>query len=310
MESNWKDYFTFTRKERIGIYLLLAGIGICSVMPRFCKTAAIDRELTAEAFALQKAHDSSSLHADLAGLSANDHQQIAHNDIHYERVGGAQPVAGLFPFDPNTLDPAGWKRLGVSDRTANTIQRYRAKGGRFKNAADLQKVYGLKEADCKRLMPYVRITAPAITTVADKPVVKFTKTPPPLIDINRADTTAFISLPGIGSKLASRMVHLREKLGGFYAVQQVAETFGLPDSTFQLIKPRLACSPVLLQKINVNTADEQTLKQHPYIRWQIARAIVQYRQQHGLFQSPEDLQRIVLITPELYQKMAAYLAVE
>jgi DNA uptake protein ComE-like DNA-binding protein len=37
---------------------------------------------------------------------------------------------------------------------------------------------------------------------------------------------------------------------------------------------------------------------------------VQYRQQHGLFRKPEELQQIVLITPELYQKIAAYIIIE
>lgn len=308
MESNWKDYFTFTKKERIGIYLLLAGIGICSIIPRFFKTTSIDNEITAEAFALQEAHHSPP-DKDLAGSSAKDHRQTAFNDIYYEPV-NAQAATALFAFDPNTLDAAGWKKLGISDRTVRTILRYRAKGGRFKNAADLQKLYSLKAEDVKRLMPYVQIASPASNTGQERPPVKYIKAPPLVIDINQADTMAFISLPGIGSKLASRIVHFREKLGGFYSIQQVGETFGLPDSTFQLIRPRLHCSPVGLQKININTADVSALKQHPYIRWNIANAIVQYRQQHGVFQSPEELQQIVLITPELYQKILAYVSVE
>lgn len=314
MESNWKDYFTFTKKERIGIYLLLAGIGICFIVPRFFSTTSIEKEVTAEALALQEAHPAP-VTKNLAGLSSNDRRKTTSNDIYYEPE-SRRVVATLFPFDPNTLDAAGWKKLGISDRTASTILRYRAKGGHFKNAADLQKVYGLKEADIERLMPYVRITAPAINGMnamhagREKPPVKYVKAPATIIDINQADTMAFISLPGIGSKLASRIVHFREKLGGFYAVQQVGETFGLPDSTFQLIRPRLQCSPVALQKININTADVNALKQHPYIRWNIANAIVQYRQQHGVFNTPEELQQIVLITPELYQKIVAYVAVE
>ena len=64
------------------------------------------------------------------------------------------------------------------------------------------------------------------------------------------------------------------------------------------------------KKININTADVNTLKQHPYIRWNVANAIVQYRQQHGVFSTREQLQQIVLVTPELYQKIEQYIAVE
>ncbi|WP_207511924.1 ComEA family DNA-binding protein [Longitalea luteola] len=302
MDTNWKDYFTFTKKERIGIYLLLTGIGICSILPRFFNSPSINTEVTAEALALHRTHRST-MQKELARLSSKDQRM-------YDEPVNDQVVATLFPFDPNTLDAAGWKKLGIRDRTINTILRYRAKGGHFKHAADLQKVYGLKKADVERLMPYVQIAPPVENSGKEEPRANYVKAAAPIIDINEADTMAFISLPGIGSKLASRIVHFREKLGGFYSIQQVGETFGLPDSTFQLIRPRLQCSRVALQKININTADVHALKQHPYIRWNIANAIVQYRQQHGAFHSPEELQQIVLITPELYQKIAAYVAVD
>ncbi|THU41345.1 helix-hairpin-helix domain-containing protein [Niastella caeni] len=310
MESNWKDYFSFTKKERIGIYVLLTGIGICTFIPRFFKAADLGNELKAEAIYLQEAQ-AEDAKTDLAKRSSTGEKQ-SYNEIYYEPASD-QPAVELFPFDPNTLDSAGWRKLGVNNRTIRTIRNYISKGGRFRNANELQRIYGLKKEDYDRLMPYVRITAPATATAfnnSGKAPVKYIKTPPPIIDINQADTSAFISLPGIGSKLANRIINFRDKLGGFYSVQQVGETFGLPDSTFQLIKPRLQCASTPVQKININTADVNTLKQHPYIRWNIANAIIQFRQQHGVFHSPEELQQIVLITPELYQKIATYVTVE
>jgi DNA uptake protein ComE-like DNA-binding protein len=311
MENNWKDYFSFTRKERIGIYVLLTGIVISIVIPRFFTTTSLDNKLIAAAIRLQKAQ-AEKRNSDSAKRLPYREKRLAYNEISYEPAKNQQAVA-LFPFDPNTLDSAGWQKLGVNSRTIRTIRNYVTKGGRFRTAAELQKIYGLKRSDYDRLMPYVRIAAVATATPfnnAGKAPVKYVKQPPRVIDINQGDTLAFISLPGIGNKLANRIVNFRDKLGGFYSVQQVGETFGLPDSTFQLIKPRLQCASVAIQKININTADANRLKQHPYIRWNIANAIVQYRQQHGVFHSPEELQQIVLITPELYQKIAAYVTVE
>jgi competence ComEA-like helix-hairpin-helix protein len=68
------------------------------------------------------------------------------------------------------------------------------------------------------------------------------------VDINSADTTPFIALPGIGAKLAQRIIKFRDKLGGFYSIDQVAETFGLPDSTYQKIKPRLIIKNTTVKK--------------------------------------------------------------
>jgi DNA uptake protein ComE-like DNA-binding protein len=302
MESNWKDYFSFTKKERTGIYVLLTLIAICITIPQFFRTATFSEEVRVEVMQLQKAPPEQHY--------KQKERRPAYNDVFYGPEKEEPVKATLFPFDPNTLDAAGWKKLGINERTTRTIQHYLAKGGQFRNAADLQKMYSLKKEDFDRLMPYIRIATPPPLYPPGKPPLKYIKAPPAIIDINQADTAAFIALPGIGSKLASRIVNFREKLGGFYSVQQVGETFGLPDSTFQLIQPRLQCGAAVLQKLNINTADANTLKQHPYIRWNIANAIVQYRQQHGLFRKPEELQQIVLITPELYQKLTAYIIVE
>ncbi|HMK26573.1 MAG TPA: helix-hairpin-helix domain-containing protein, partial [Chitinophagaceae bacterium] len=132
----------------------------------------------------------------------------------------------------------------------------------------------------------------------------------PVIDINSADTTALIALPGIGSKLAARIINFRDKLGGFYSVTQVGETFGLPDSTFQKIKQYLKLENTSTRKININTATVDELKAHPYIRWSLANPIVAYRNEHGPFSKVEDIKKVMAVTDEIYNKIAPYLAVQ
>lgn len=309
MNSNWKDYFSFTKKERTGILMLVALIGITVTIPYFFPSVEPPDKSTVDAFHLQKAQ----LEKLQQGRQKSyDEPRNNYAQVHYEPENDQQAVI-LFRFDPNTVNTAGWKKLGVNNRTIHTIQNYIAKGGRFRKPADLQKIYGLKKQEFERLLPYVQIkvdTVPRFIYSSAGRKEKYVKPPPPVVDINMADTTAFIALPGIGSKLATRIVNFREKLGGFYSVEQLSETYGLPDSTFQLIKPRLQCSPIAIRKININTADVNTLKQHPYIRWNIANAIIQFRQQHGNYRSPDDLQQIAIITQELFQKMVGYISVE
>lgn len=162
-----------------------------------------------------------------------------------------------------------------------------------------------------RLVPYVRIAEKEkqFSALPEKSVMPArNNSPVKQININTADTTALIALPGIGSKLANRIINFREKLGGFYKVDQVAEVYGLPDSTFQRIKPRLFCNSGDIQKININTATLEQLKAHPYIKYQIGNAVIQYRNQHGNFQSVNDLKQIQSITDELFQKIVPYLS--
>lgn len=134
-----------------------------------------------------------------------------------------------------------------------------------------------------------------------------TFTHPTSLDINSADTSLWVALPGIGSKLANRIVLFREKLDGFYSVDQVGETFGLPDSTFQQLKPIFLCNQPKLQRININAADANFIKQHPCLRLAIANVVVQYRNRHGPFKSVDELQQIAIVTPVLFQKLMYYL---
>ncbi|MEO6315647.1 MAG: helix-hairpin-helix domain-containing protein [Chitinophagaceae bacterium] len=306
-----KDYLSFTKKDRAGIMVLVTLILFVIVLPRFWPAK---KAMPASKEEIEK------MQLLAAALPAADQQENIPNHTFPDRRTEPKEKAVLFSFDPNTLDVAGWKRLGIRDRTVATIQNYLAKGGQFRKAQDIGKIYGLFKDDYERLLPYVQIkNTPAIEKKVyeerktypfpDKPVYP-AKRAPAVIEINAADTTALIALPGIGSKLAARIISFREKLGGFYAVQQVAETYGLADSTFNKIKTLLQCNPAAVGRININTADATILKQHPYIRWNLANAIVQYRNQHGSFKSVDDLQLIEIVTPEIWEKLKPYIVIE
>ena len=128
-------------------------------------------------------------------------------------------------------------------------------------------------------------------------------------DVNLADSNAWSRLPGIGEKLASRIIHFREKLGGFYQLDQVAETYGLPDTTFQKIKPYLRIHSVSLHQIDINTATKEMLMSHPYIRWPLARSIIEYRVQHGSFHSVSELLQLAQMDSAKFEKLKPYLIV-
>lgn len=129
-----------------------------------------------------------------------------------------------------------------------------------------------------------------------------------IFEVNIADTSDFISLPGIGSKLASRILLFREKLGGFYDVLQVKEVYGITDSVFRIILPQLKCDSALVRKIDINVASKDLLKLHPYIRWNLANALVAYRSNHGSFSSFEDLAKVNNIDTGTMKKILPYLS--
>lgn len=162
--------------------------------------------------------------------------------------------------------------------------------------------------------PVDAVTRQEAATVKDQHPTQFHHTnavrqrPLQVVNINVADTTEFIALPGIGSKLASRIVLFREKLGGFYSIEQIREVYGLQDSVFQKVRPVLRCDPSAMKKIRINSAEKEELKTHPYIRWNLANILVQYRAMHGPFTSPGDLKKIENLDSTAIAKMLPYLS--
>lgn len=307
-----KDYFSFTKKERRVVVMLLIIIAILFLLPYVWPSLE-------EAPSAEKLAEFKQAVAQLKSATAVDSNGIDKINPTDNTSKNEKAITGmgeLFYFDPNTLSQEGWKRLGLSDRTIHTIQHYLSKGGQFKKPADLAKIYGLKPSDAERLLPYVQVAkANAYKKTggdeyaAPKHSYGDNKKALLSLDINVADTSAFISLPGIGSKLASRIIHFRDKLGGFYSIEQVAETYGLPDSTFQKIKPLLRCAGPVIHQLNINTATAADLQQHPYIG-RLANVIVQYRTQHGAFKALEDLLKMDVMTGERLERVRPYLLVE
>lgn len=312
---NWRqmasDYLTFSRKEKVGIILILLVIFLVFLFP-YISTRTVNTISTTDSAWISRIQNLERKTSDkMTDLAENEEDNRVYQ---YDQRLSSQPHITLFYFNPNTLPAEDWKKLGLRDRTIKTILNYREKGGRFYKPEDLQKIYGLQKQEYERLAPYIRIESPGFTkTSAGKPDFLKTENPPvfryAIIDINEADTTQFISLPGIGSRLAARIINFRDKLGGFYSIEQVGETYGVPDSTFQKIKPFLKLGNRHVQKININEATAAELSAHPYLTWQVAKAIVAYRNEHGRFSVLEELKKVMLVTEELFLKTVPYLTV-
>jgi competence ComEA-like helix-hairpin-helix protein len=129
------------------------------------------------------------------------------------------------------------------------------------------------------------------------------------IYINSADSATWESLPGIGPALAHRIVSYREKLGGFVSVNQLSEVWNLPDSVFQKIKYKLKFDGKV-RKLNLNQSRLEEFGRHPYFGFRLAKMIVNYREQHGLFQTLEDIQKIAVIDKNKYDRISSYLTIE
>ena len=312
MKEWLKDYFSFTKKERSGALVLIVLITALFIAPNFFQekypgSAVKELKLMSERDLIAKPTSEDS-------LNEEDQNQLKSSENY--KVESTVPDK-LFKFDPNTLSEEGWRKLGVAEKIIQTIRHYIEKGGKFRRPEDIKRVYGLKPDQAEQLVLYAEIKnsdqdnrysgkEKTIPNAGQKEYKPYRKA---LVDINQADTSAWIALPGIGSKLALRIVNFREKLGGFYSVEQVSETFGLADSVFQKIKSQLFLSASGVRQIDLNKATFNELKLHPYIRWNIAQAIERYREQHGPFTTINELTEINIVNEEWLKKAKPYLVV-
>ena len=192
---------------------------------------------------------------------------------------------------------------------ARNVVRYREKGGKFRRAEDFRKIYGLTPGQYETLRPYLRI-APEDTireTVqlylppakADSAARPFKYPEGTVVDLNRADTTELKKIPGIGSGIARMIAGYRQRLGGFYRIEQLAEI----NLDYEKLRPWFSIRADSIRRINLNRAGIERLRSHPYIDFYQAKAIVEYRRKHGVLKSlkvfalyeeftPDDLERI------------------
>jgi len=325
LKHTLKESLTFSKKERIGIIFLVPAIVIIAFLPFFqtqpeeAKLSSTDSVWLANANNLQEKNISES-----SGLTDDPSMPVT-TSFHIDKTGGSysNPLKGvLFNFDPNTLDAEGFKKLGLRDKTIRTLINYRNKGGKFRRPDDLAKVYGLKQEEFQRLKPYISIESatPAGNyhnqTNVDKVVNNTGYTPenkprylPKTIEINTADIAGFESLYGIGNKLATKIVNFRNKLGGFYSVDQVGETYGIPDSTFQKIKAQLKVDAGSIKKININTASYDELNNHPYISAKLAFQVLKQRKEKGNFTAITDIKDLAAQTNDSYERVSKYITV-
>ena len=162
-----------------------------------------------------------------------------------------------FAFDPNTVSVADLQRLGLSERQAQSIENYREKGGRFRSKADFQKMYVVSDTLFARLEPYIEIAK---------------------LELNGADSTALVSLRGIGPWYARKILDYRDRLGGFVAPEQLLEIEGIDAERFAGFADGITVDASRICRLDLWHASDTVLARHPYLGPKGARSIVRYRE--------------------------------
>jgi len=303
--GEWKNYFVYTKRERQAVVLLLVLIISLLAIPHLFEPPLVPV--------------SGRLKAPYVMVEAKEVPPITElSSTPGLREGLKNKPGKLSMFNPNTAGLNELMNLGISEKAANVIIHYREKGGKFRKAEDLSRIYSIRKDLFEQLRPFVRIPEESkVRTNYRKPDSMNYRTDysrsvrsPISIEINKAAQADWESLPGIGAKLAMRIITFREKLGGFIKPEQVKETYGITDSVFAVIRPMLLCSNPSIRQFDLNSITIDELKEHPYFRGKIAYAIVGYREQHGKFKSMDDLKKLQGIDDVVRSRIEPYLIIK
>lgn len=299
--QSFKEIFDFNSTERNGSLLLILVSIVILLIPEVYERVeqpdpVLSSAFTRDILAFEAGLSDDSVKSENRKLSEEPDLKV--ND---------SPGAALFSFDPNGLSPEEWKKLGLQDWQIKVIKNYEAKGGRFYKKEDLAKIYGINEDLFKRLEPFITIRAQYTgkATVNAKPAVTVK-----MVDINQADTNILMELRGIGPSFARRIVKYREKLGGFYSVDQLLEVYGFDQQRLDQLKNQCTVGKGPYRLIPINKSGTKELKMHPYFDYSIAKALVDERILRGGFKSADDVKNIAGIPEVLLRKIIPYLNFE
>lgn len=294
----WRDWFTFSRQDRRAI-LLLSALIIIFLLLLWAKP-------------LRNQSETCEVHIPDSLL------QILNSPPQAEKVIWVYP----HHFDPNTADSLDLLSVGLPPYVVRNILRYRKAGGVFRKPNDLARIYGMHDTIFTRISPYIAIptaslpVAENLTTDTsvdndwrEHPYADYMRAkykPGKFVDLNTADTTELMRIPGIGPISAKYIVDYRRALGGYHSIKQVHEAYDLPEHLGDWVH----ISTPTIKKLRVNKASQSQLRTHPYLTFYQARAIVELRKREGGIRSVRQLLFLDEFTEADIARLAPYLSFE
>ena len=232
-----------------------------------------------------------------------------------------------FFFNPNTASLEDFVLLGLSEKVAAMICKYRDKGGSFRKPEDFKKIWGLPTTDYERLLPFIRMES----SEQEAPEKRFAKQSAEQFnfDPNTATENDFQRL-GLPKWTIKSILNYRSKGGEFRRAQDFQKIYNLDEADFARLEPYLsfgaataATSPTAYQPgatnapkwpakkpVDINSADMATWMTLPGIGEKRAQQMVSYRDKLGGFLSVEQVGQLYNLPDSVFQAIRPLLLLE
>lgn len=284
--NSLKSHFVFNRSERNGIFLLVLIIII----------------LQGIYFYVDSPSDS--------GIPPDQQEEVAKFQKRIDslkRVAAVKDTLKIHLFNPNFITDYKGYTLGMSVEEIDRLHAYRASDQWINSSMEFQEVTGVSDSLLKLISPFFKF-----------PVFKksegargFQKESFPIQDLNSATAEALIRVNGVGEVLSQRIVNYRESIGGFRDEQQLLDVYGLsPEVVDRIIKSFRILEPPAVEKLDLNLISVLELSEIPGFSYELAREVVEYREEKKQFETFEELGKIKNFPVEKIERIQLYLTIK
>jgi len=272
-----KSHFTFTIKQRNGIFLLLT-----IIITLQCAYYSVD--FSSEEFP-DNQHELALFEKEMDSL-----RLIA--------IEKRKPK--IYPFNPNFITDYKGYTLGMSTKEIDRLLHFRRQDKWINSVNQFQQVTQVSDSLLNKISPYFKfpdwITNPKPRTFSIYNKSKTIKTPKTFaqkIDLNLATAVQLQKVYGIGEAYSKRIINYRTKQKGFIADIQLQDVYGLSNEVIDRIKQEFTVkTPKTITKVNINTATRDQLVNVPYFDYELAHIVIEQRTLHEGFKSLDELKKV------------------
>ena len=127
-----------------------------------------------------------------------------------------------------------------------------------------------------------------------------------ILDLNTASAEDLKRVKGIGKIFSGRIVKYRNRLGGFNSLKQLTEVYGVKSELLKEVEAHFSIQSSV-DTFNINSDSVKALIKHPYISYDQAWVIINFRKQHGDISNFDELSKIKALNDSLLNKLRPYI---
>jgi len=288
-----KTYFNFTKRQQLGVSLLLSIIIVLQCVYYFGDFSSIE-----------KPFESNQLEA-------------FEKELDSLRLVRLTTKPKVFSFNPNYISDFKGYTLGMSLKEIDRLHAYRKRNKWVNSAKEFQKITQVSDSLLKTISPYFKFPEWVTNPKPKKTFVSYTnynkeRSFSDKIDLNTATAKQLQQVNGIGEKLSARIIKFRNKFkGGFIADIQLQDIYGLKPEVIQRIMQQFTVkTPRAVIKIKLNSASVEELVTIQHIDYDLAYEIIDQRTLREKFNSINELTKVKGFPSEKIEIIKLYLTLD